>query len=191
MKRCRHLILLLAAAIFCSTGAGELKLENPEFLEKNGTIPGWTRCNRPADGGTFSSVEYGARPGFRALRLVSPKQAAWFGVEQVKIPISALPKPAEGEQLKFTLEFQQKNRNVSDGGFVTFCFFSRDGKLLAYRDSPRHSGSFDWTDITATGLFKTIPPGAAKFGIRLFLGKTDGSIEFAEPKLFVDVVQGK
>ena len=66
MKRCRHLILLLAAAIFCSTGAGELKLENPEFLEKNGTIPGWTRCNRPADGGTFSSVEYGARPGFRA-----------------------------------------------------------------------------------------------------------------------------
>lgn len=29
MKRCRHLILLLAAAIFCSTGAGELKLENP------------------------------------------------------------------------------------------------------------------------------------------------------------------
>ena len=54
MKRFRFYLQLFAAVIFCSAAAGELKLENPEFLEKNGTIPGWTRCNRPADGGTFS-----------------------------------------------------------------------------------------------------------------------------------------
>ena len=74
---------------------------------------------------------------------------------------------------------------------VTFAFFSKTGQQLTYVDGKKNSGTFDWTEISVSGDFKTIPDDAVNFGVRLYLGKTSGTVYFAEPRLFVDVVDGQ
>ena len=179
-------ILILLLGMISVAWAAEIPLANPGFLMKDGVIAGWKRCNRPDDGGTFSSVPYDGKEGFRALLLESAVIANWFGCEQTMIPVTLLPKSETGKAYRFTLEFRQKNEAVADGAFVTFCFFSKDGKIVGYRDSAKASGTFDWTDMSRSCVFPKIPENTAYFGIRFFLGKTSGKVWYAEPRLYVD-----
>ncbi|MPM95906.1 hypothetical protein SDC9_143062 [bioreactor metagenome] len=182
-------ILILLLGVASIAWAAELPLVNPGFQEKDGVLIGWKRCNRPADGGMLSTVPYEGKEGFRALWLESAEVANWFGCEQAGIPVASLPKPEAGKSYRFTLEYRQKNEAVIDGAFVTFCFFSKDGKIVGYRDSAKANGTFGWTDMSRSCTFPKIPDNAMYFGIRFFLGKTSGKVWYAEPRLYVDLVE--
>ena len=177
--------LLIWCVLACCVEAQELKLMNPEFREKDGKIMSWHSFN-----GNPVSVPYPEKAGYCAVKLESRTVANWFGVEQV-LPVSRLPQLAPGQKLRFTLEYCQKNVKVLDGGLITFAFFSKTGQQLAYVDGKKNPGTFDWTEISVSGDFKTIPADAVSFGVRLYLGKTSGAVYFAEPRLFVDVVDGQ
>ena len=92
--------------------------------------------------------------------------------------------------MRFALVFRQKNENVANGGFVNFSFFSKKGYLTG-RDTKMMPGTFDWGDVEATAVFPEFPKDAAFFTVRLFLGKTTGTVYFAEPRLYVDVIKKK
>lgn len=182
----RKILSMIVLGVFIAcVEAEELKLKNPEFCEKDGQILSWHSFN-----GNAVSVPYPNKAGYCAVKLESQTVANWFGVEQI-LPVSQLPKISPGQKLRFTLEYSQKNVKVLDGGMVTFAFFSKTGQQLTYVDGKKNSGTFDWTEISVSGDFKTIPDDAVNFGVRLYLGKTSGTVYFAEPRLFVDVVDGQ
>lgn len=187
MKKIAMMLLMLAA--IGGLDGLEIPLQNAEFKAVNGEIPGWRWCTPRNNGGEVESVPYEGREDFRALKLSCAKECGYFGMAQFIRDLTQLPVPGAGEELRFSLEFRQKNQQVADGGFVSFIFYAKDGKILAYCDSQKSSGTFDWGDRSVSGLFPGVPAGAAYFAVRLFLGKSTGTVWFAEPKLYVDVVK--
>ena len=176
--------------IACGISALEIPLKNPEFKIVDGIIP-HSRAIEPNDkSGSFTSVPYEGSARFRALKISSGKGERYFGVLQGGFDLKKFPRPAPDEALRFTLVFRQKNENVANGGFVNFSFFSKKGYLTG-RDTKMMPGTFDWGDVEATAVFPEFPKDAAFFTVRLFLGKTTGTVYFAEPRLYVDVIKKK
>ncbi len=188
MKKFAMTMLTLAA---CGLFAAEIPLQNPEFNVVNGQIPGWRPIDVKDTSGSISSEPYAgndAATAKRALKISSTQGTKYFGALQGGFDLRKFPRPGAGEALRVTLVFRQKNENVADGGFVNFSFYSKQGYLIG-RDSVKRSGTFDWGDAEASVTFPEWPKDAAFFAVRLFLGKSTGSVWFAEPKLYVDVVK--
>ncbi len=166
----------------------EIPLINPEFKLVEGKIPGWRTEVIKGNTGTVSSVPYEEASGRRAIMITCDNAVGYFGVYQGNFDLKKFPKPGEGEELQITITFRQKNENVADGGFANVSFYSEKGYLVG-RDTPKRSGTFDWGDVEATVRFKEFPREARFFYLRFYLGKTTGTVYFAEPRLFVNIVK--
>ncbi len=176
---------LTAAMLVCGiVFAVEIPLRNPEFKSADGKIAGW----RIENTGRVETVPYGEKAGTFAVKLSSDTALKYFGISQGGFDLAKFPRPAADEDLQITLTFRQKNENVADGGFANVSFFSKKG-YLGGRDTPKRSGSFDWTDVETSVRFKEFPADARFFSLRLYLGKSTGTVYFAEPRLFVNVVK--
>lgn len=173
----------LAAVFFA--GAVEIPLKNADFISKGSQIIDWHVLGGAANG-TISTVPY--KDGKNAIKISSTSGKAYFGAWQGGFKIQDFPRPAENEKLLVTMTFRQKNENVLDGGFVTFKFFSKNGYLMG-RETKRLSGTFDWSDREVSVEFPNLPAETAFFTVNLFLGKTTGTVYFAEPKLFMEAVK--
>ena len=177
-------LLFLFAAAF-SLSAVEIPLRNPQFKSADGKITHWASIE---PGAAISSVPYPDAPDTFAVRISSDKATKYFGVVQGGFDLSRIPRPQAGEKLQFTLKFRQKNENVGNGGFFNISFFSAKGYLVG-RDSAKRSGSFDWEDIETSVVFNELPSDVKFMQVRFFLGKTTGTVYFAEPKLYVNVIK--
>ena len=180
--------VILEMVLFCGMlSAAEIPLKNPQFESNGKVIYHWQTVERNDASGTAESIPYPDRTGFYALKLSSTSGIRYFGMVQGDFNLDLIPRPKAGENLRFIMTFRQKNENVANGGFVNFSFFSKKGYLVG-RDSKFRSGTFDWGDVTASVVFKEFPKDAKFFQIRFFLGKTTGTVYFAEPKLYAVIV---
>ena len=180
-------LILLAGAL----SAVEIPLRNPEFkTDDKGAIPFWTAIEPKDRSGNFQSVPFDAEKGICALKISSAEGIRYYGVCQGGFDLKKFPRPGAGEALQITMRFRQKNENVANGGFVNFSFFSKKGYLIG-RDTKMIPGTFDWGDIEASTVFPEFPKDAAFFQVRFFLGKSTGTVWFAEPKLYMNVIPKK
>ncbi len=184
----RFYFWLFAIMVCVAVTAVEIPLINPEFNVVDGRIPGWQADVIKGTPGSVSSVVCDENSGRRAIRISSENAVDYFGIYQGGIDLKKFPRPAAGEELQITLKFRQKNENVSDGGFANVSFYSETG-YLAGRDTPKRSGTFDWGEVETSVRFKEIPRGARFFYLRFYLGKTNGTVYFSEPRLFVNIVK--
>ena len=178
--------IAVITAVICgfALAAVEIPLKNPEFKSVDGKISHW----RTENTGRVETVPYDGKPGTFAVKLSSDTALKYFGVSQGGFDLKKFPRPAADEELQITLTFRQKNENVADGGFANVSFFSQKG-YLGGRDTAKRSGTFDWTDVETSVRFNEFPADARFFSLRLYLGKSTGTVYFAEPRLFVNVVK--
>lgn len=167
-------------------GAVEIPLKNAAFATKGNVITDWFPTSANQKIGSATAIAY--KDGKNALKISSSTGTTYFGVWQGGFDLKKFPRPAKDEKLVVTMTFRQKNEKVLNGGFVNFTFLSKKGYLMG-RDSKKLPGTFDWSDREVSVEFPAIPAEAAFFTVRFFLGKTTGTICFAEPKLFMEVVK--
>lgn len=171
----KSLAMTILTLLACGIFAAEIPLQNPEFKTAGGQIPGWRLINPKDTTGSVSSEPYAEDGQQRALKISSTQGKTYFGVFQGGFDLKKFPRPGAGEALRITLTYRQKNENVADGGFVNFSFYSKEGYLIG-RDGVKRSGTFDWGDAEASVTFPEWPKDAAFFAVRLFLGKSTGSV---------------
>lgn len=181
----KNLGVLFIFAFLFQLSAVEIPLKNPSFQSVDGKITSWLVVNA-SETETFTTVPY--KDGKQAIKLTSTGSSKFFGIQQGGFDLQQFPRPEKGEKLQIRLIFQQKNENVQDGGFVNFSFFSKDGYLIG-RDGEKMSGSFDWGEREVITTFQSFPEDAAFFAVKLFLGRTSGTVYFAEPKLYLELVK--
>ena len=165
--------------------AVEIPLRNAEFKPANGKIPFW-RVNNP-EHGSCEAVPLDGAAGKFVLKLSSTSGEKYFGAMQY-LDYKSFPKVGEGEMLQFKLTFRQKDVDVNYGGFANFSAFNKKG-YIAGADTDKISGSFDWKEVTAIRKFKKLPDDLSTFTLTFYLGKTTGTVYFADPKLEVEVVK--
>lgn len=180
-------MMVLSAALL---PAIEIPLRNPQFSVQDGVIDGWRAVEPDDPSGSYESVPYKPESGMRAVRITSSQGVKYYGVVQGGFDMGGIPRPKADEALQITLRFRQKNENVANGGFVNFSFFSQNGYLVG-RDTKMLPGTFDWGDVEASAIISAVPDEAKFFQVRLFLGRTTGTVYFAEPRLFMNIVKKK
>lgn len=179
-----YLIALMLVAV--AAGAAEVKLHNPDFdMSNKGKLYWWIISHNDPAVGTAERVTLPNGRG--AIKLTSTSGTKYFGIFQ-HVGVKIFPTLKAGEKIEMKMTWKQKNENVISGGFVNFSGYLSKGRFFD-TDSPRTGGSFDWKEMSVVKVLDKVPADAKNFVIYLYLGKTTGSVYFAEPKLEINVIK--